>query len=251
MPEGWTSDGLVVSDWGSEMWAVAEEGSVAQAACAAARRDEAVWLEALLRLAASWGLAEGFEEAGKRAVGTTDDDEEAMAFGRFGDAPPAQLASSPATDPPVEVVKNAARPANACFVFFRPSAALSESSSVERREDEDPRGGGARTSENWRGAEAGMGWRRLRGGELEFEWMDCWEEEEAEEEEEGGSESRSIESTSSGRPEAWVMGEGRMTTWTSSYWRAHKAGEEAGQEELRRDRLQRRAKQPRKHESLA
>jgi hypothetical protein len=46
-----------------------------------------------------------------------------MAFGRFGDAPPAQLASSPATDPPVEVVKNAARPANACFVFFRPRLA--------------------------------------------------------------------------------------------------------------------------------
>jgi hypothetical protein len=124
MPEGWTRDGLVVRERGRERWAVEVEGEVAHAAWAAARREEAALFEALMRLAASWGLAEGLEDAGKSAVGMTEEEEEedAMALAREGDeAPPAQLVSLP---PPVDVVKKAALPASACFVFFRPSAAI-------------------------------------------------------------------------------------------------------------------------------
>lgn len=63
-----------------------------------------------------------------------------------------------------------------------------------------------------------MGFRRLREGEAWFEWVEVvWEEPEAESEEETVSVSSSIESTTSGRPEALAAGEGRMTTWTSSY----------------------------------
>lgn len=83
----------------------------------------------------------------------------------------------------------AARPARACLVFLRPAEVektlVSNAAFV----------GGARTSESCSGAEAGMGWRRLRGGELGLELV-----EPEDDDDEAGSESSSIESTSCEEP---------------------------------------------------
>ena len=96
--------------------------------------------------------------------------------------------------PPWPALTNAARPARACLVFFRPAAA-----------DPDPDGGegskpvtagGESTSDSWSGAEAGIGCLRLSGGELGFEPFELASVEDEDEDDEAGSESRSMVSTS-------------------------------------------------------
>lgn len=132
---------------------------------------------------------------------------------------------------------NAARAAKACFVFFsfREEEAEEDEKAAEGVLDEEEEtlwaeeeGKGdrievsnalfpaeAKTSDNWRGAEAGIGVRFLRGGEAssrEGEVVEEAEKDEPEEEEpdDRGS-SNSMLSMSSRSP--WgVEGEGRMIT---------------------------------------